>query len=113
MKSLSDLAEHLRVFARARDWEQFHTPKNLAASIAVEAGELLEHFQWTTAEPVEGEVKRKVSHEMADVLIYLVRLADILDVNLLEAASAKMDESAAKYPVEKSKGNALKYTEFQ
>jgi NTP pyrophosphatase (non-canonical NTP hydrolase) len=112
---LSQLRDALRQFAAARDWDQFHSPKNLAAALSVEAAELLEIFQWLTEEesrnlpPAE---LAKVRDEMADVLNYLVRLADKLDVNLLEAARDKVKRNAEKYPVEKSRGHARKYSEL-
>lgn len=115
MSDLTSLRDQLREFARERDWDQFHSPKNLASALAVEAAELLEPFQWLTERqsqalsPPQAEAVRK---ELADVLIYLVRLADKLDVDLLEAAREKLAENAAKYPVEKSKGSSRKYTDL-
>lgn len=112
---LTQLRDSLRQFAAERDWDQFHSPKNLAMALAVEAAELLERFQWVTEEdsrhlpPAE---LAKVREEMADVLNYLVRLADKLDVNLLEAAREKVALNAQKYPVEKSRGSAKKYSEL-
>ena len=111
---LVELRNALRQFAAERDWDQFHSPKNLAAALAVEAAELLERFQWLTEEesrklsPVE---LARVRQEMADVLTYLVRLADKLDVVLLEAARDKIVVNAQKYPVEKSRGSARKYSD--
>lgn len=113
--ALHDLRDRLRRFAAERDWEQFHTPKNLAAALSVEAAELLEHFQWLTdaqSASLEPGKKARVAEELADVLLYLVRLADRLDVELLDAALAKIEANAAKYPVEKAKGSMRKYTEF-
>jgi dCTP diphosphatase len=99
---LEGLRTRLRSFARARDWEQFHTPKNLAMALAGEVGELLEIFQWLTPEQaatvMDGERADDVRDELADVLIYLVRLADVLDVELAETASAKMERNEARYP---------------
>ncbi len=99
---LSRLRELLRQFADERDWDQFHTPKNLAAALSVEAAELLEHFQWLpTGRPgelAEGQV-REIGHEMADVLMYLVRLADKLDVDLLAATLEKMEINRGRFPV--------------
>ena len=110
--SLSDLRDRLRGFVAERDWDQFHTPKNLAAALVVEAGELLEHFQWLTPD-ASGSLTAKqlaqVRDETADVLIYLVRLADKLDIDLLDAAREKMAKNALKYPVAKSRGNIRKY----
>ncbi len=112
---LEPLREQLRRFAAARDWEQFHSPKNLAAALIVEAGELLEHFQWLTeaqSRSLAEERKREVELEMADVLVYLVRLADQLGIDLMAAARRKMALNEAKYPVELARGQAKKYTEL-
>ncbi len=107
----------LREFARERDWEQFHSPKNLAAGVMIEAAELMEHFQWSTDEAsarVMGEPARAdgVREEIADVFCYLLRLADVLSIDLHEAVWAKLEKNAAKYPVHLAKGNSKKYTEF-
>src|ERR1700758_2764463 len=96
--TLAELAEGLREFAAARDWEQFHTPKNLAMALAGEVGELLAELQWLTPEEssnvmADSDAAARMRSEMADVTIYLVRLADLLDVDLLEAAKAKLAES--------------------
>lgn len=112
---LTQLRDALRQFAEERDWDQFHSPKNLAAALAVEAAELLERFQWLTEDQsrkLPPEELGRVREEMADVLNYLVRLADKLDVNLLDAARDKIKVNAAKYPVEKSRGIARKYSEL-
>jgi dCTP diphosphatase len=100
--TLDDLRERLRVFAAERDWQQFHTPKNLAMSVAIEAAEIMEHFQWLTPEQganVDIVAKREVAHEIADVLLYLVRLADVMGIDMLVAAREKIDLNALKYPV--------------
>ena len=99
--SLTALRDALRRFADERDWNQFHSPKNLAISVSLEASELLEHFQWS-GEAAPG-AKQEIAHEMADVLLYLIRLADRLDIDLLEAAARKMELNAIKYPVPKEK----------
>jgi NTP pyrophosphatase (non-canonical NTP hydrolase) len=112
---LTQLRDALRQFAADRDWDQFHSPKNLASALAVEAAELLERFQWLTEDQsrrLPPEELAKVREEMADVLNYLVRLADKLDVNLLEAARDKIQVNALKYPVEKSRSSAKKYSEL-
>lgn len=99
--TLQELTQALRRFADERDWERYHTPKNLAAALIVEAGELLEHFQWLTQEEsgrLSPEARQEVAHEVADVLIYLTRLADRLDIDMLAAASEKMGLNAQKYP---------------
>jgi dCTP diphosphatase len=112
---LAQLRDVLRQFAKERDWDQFHSPKNLASALSVEAAELLERFQWLTEDESRNlppaELAR-VREEIADVLIYLVRLADKLDVNLLEAARDKMKLNAAKYPADKARGSARKYSEL-
>lgn len=100
--SLVQLREHLRQFAAERDWAQFHNPKNLAASVAIEAAEILEHFQWLTPEQsaaLPQAQRAAVAHEIADVLLYLVRLADILGIDPVEAAYEKIVINARKYPV--------------
>jgi dCTP diphosphatase len=112
---LSDLRDRLRRFTAERDWDQFHTPKNLAAALVVEAGELLEHFQWLTADAsasLTATQLAQVRDETADVLIYLVRLADKLGIDLLDAARKKIAKNALKYPVRKSRGSIRKYTEL-
>ena len=99
--SLDELACRLRVFADERDWEGFHSPKNLASALIVEAAKLLEHFQWLTQEQsrhLSPTAKAEVAHEIADVLIYLTRLADQLGIDMLAAASEKMAINARKYP---------------
>jgi NTP pyrophosphatase (non-canonical NTP hydrolase) len=113
--SLGTLRERIRAFAEARAWERYHTPKNLAIALAVEAAELLEPFQWLTPEEsatLDDVQREAVRQEVADVLIYLTRLADLLDIDLLDAAADKLALNARKYPVEKAHGNALKYTDF-
>ena len=112
---LDALRARLRLFAQARDWDQFHSPKNLAMALIAEAAELVEHFQWLSeaqSAALPPEKKAAVSAELADVLIYLVRLADKLDVDLVAAAAAKMDRNEAKYPARLVKGSARKYTEY-
>ena len=112
--SLIRLRDALREFAAARDWEQFHSPRNLAAALAVEAAELLEPFQWLTDEASRNlppEKRTAVEHELADVLLYLIRLADKLDVDLEQAARAKIELNGQKYPVETSRGSSRKYDE--
>ena len=109
---LRDLRDELRAFAAARDWDQFHSPRNLATALAVEAAELLEPFQWLTEEQSRAlppDARAAVEEELADVLLYLIRLADKLDVDLAAAARAKITKNAEKYPVEKSRGSSRKY----
>ena len=112
--SLANLTTQVRGFADARDWQQFHSPKNLVAAMTVEAGEVLEHFQWLTeaeSEALNAEKRSEVELELADVLIYLVRLADRLGVDLIAAAARKVAINAEKYPVKQAKGSNRKYTE--
>lgn len=113
---LARLRDLVRVFVDERDWDQFHTPKNLASALSVEAAELLEHFQWLQTGRTEelGAAKLKeVRHEMADVLVYLVRLADKLDVDLFQAVEEKMVLNRAKYPAELVRGDMRKYDEYK
>ncbi|MFT3758601.1 nucleotide pyrophosphohydrolase [Thauera sp.] len=109
---LDGLRDELRRFAADRDWNQFHTPKNLAMALAGEAGEVIEHFQWLTAEQsasLDAAARGAVAEELADVLLYLVRLADVLDIDLAEAAARKMAINAERYPADKARGRADKY----
>jgi NTP pyrophosphatase (non-canonical NTP hydrolase) len=110
------LQEALRAFAAERDWDQFHSPKNLAAALSVEAAELLEHFQWLTEEQsraLPDATREAVATEIADVLLYLLRLADKLGIDPLDAARRKLVANAVKYPVELAKGNSKKYSELE
>jgi dCTP diphosphatase len=110
--TLDELAARLAEFARERDWDQFHAPKNLAMALAGEVGELLEHFQWLTEEQSQAlseEARDAVALEMADVLLYLVRLADKLDIDLAAAADRKIALNGEKYPVGQFRGSARKY----
>lgn len=114
--SLDTLRQRIREFALDRAWERYHTPKNLVMALSVEASELLEPFQWLSEEqslrlnPSQHEAVRQ---EIADVLIYLTRLADLLEIDLLDAAADKLAINARKYPIEKAHGNALKYSDFR
>lgn len=114
--SLDELNARLKAFAVARDWEQFHSPKNLAMALSGECGELLEHFQWLT-EPqsyaIDAGKKREVSHEMADILIYLLRLAERLDIDLLAAVQEKIAINEQRYPAEKVRGDARRASEYE
>ena len=112
---LKSLIDSLRRFSHERDWEQFHSPKNLACALAVEAGELLEHFQWLPEDKsreLPPEKMAQVSAELADVFLYLLQLSDTLGVDLISAAEQKIVANAAKYPVDRSRGNSKKYTEL-
>lgn len=109
------LQASLRAFAAERDWEQFHSPKNLAAALTVEAAELLEHFQWLTdaqSRTLPTEKHAAVAEEIADVLLYLLQLADKLGIDPIEAAHRKLHVNARKYPVERARGNSKKYSEL-
>lgn len=111
----SDLVKKILKFRKERNWKKFHTPKNLAVSISIEANELLEHYQWlSTRESLEYSKKNKteISEEMADVFIYLLLMAHDLDIDLLESASKKLLKNSKKYPISKSKNKATKYNKF-
>ena len=113
---LTAIRDLVRTFVNERDWDQFHTPKNLSSALCVEAAELLEHFQWLhtgSADELGPDKQRAVRHEMADVLVYLVRLADKLDVDLAAAVEEKMILNRAKYPADKVRGDARKYYEYK
>ena len=111
--TLDDLAAELRRFTAERDWERFHTPKNLAVSLAIEVGELLEHVQWGSDDEIAARIrtpdgKAAIAEEMADVLIYLVRLADVVEIDLLDAAAAKIAANADRYPADEVRGSSAK-----
>ena len=113
--SLQDLAQQLDQFAKDRDWQQFHSPKNLASALVVEAGELLEHFQWATeaqSRAPSPEKRDAVAGEVADVLLYLIQLAYALGVDPVEAAQTKLKLNALKYPIDRASGNSKKYDEL-
>jgi dCTP diphosphatase len=115
MSDMEMLRTRLRDFAAARDWDQFHSPKNLAMALSAEAGELLEVFQWLTEEQsrrLDAPMRTAASDEIADVLLYLVRLADKLGIDPLIEAQRKLVENERKYPVDKARGTAKKYTEL-
>lgn len=112
---LETLRERLRRFAAERDWDRYHSPKNLAMALIAEAAELVEHFQWLTeaeSAALPSEKRTEVEEELADVLLYLVSLADRLDVDLAKAAAAKIARNEVRYPSEKVRGSAKKYTEY-
>jgi len=115
--TIADLKTRVLAFVRERDWEQFHTPKNLSMALAAEAGELMEHFLWATPEQSQAiatePVKRgKIADELADVVIYALEFANITGLDVAAAIEAKMAANAQKYPVEKARGRAEKYTEL-
>jgi dCTP diphosphatase len=110
------LVEKLRIFADQRDWDQFHSPKNLAMALSVEVAELLEHFQWLTSEQSSSlppDKLAQVREEIGDVLIYLVRLSDKLGIDPLQAAMVKLEMDEQRYPSARVRGQAKKYTEYE
>ena len=112
--NMETLRLRCNAFAQDRDWDQFHSPKNLSMALAGEVAELMEHFQWLTTEQSEKDALsentyKEVRHELADIFVYLLRLSSRLEVDLIEAAEEKLDLNAEKYPVALSKGNATKY----
>ncbi|NBD39208.1 MAG: nucleotide pyrophosphohydrolase [Verrucomicrobia bacterium] len=113
-QTLGELKKAVQAFARDRDWERFHSPKNLSMALAAEAGELMEHFLWADAEQSHETAKgsREVADELADVVIYAIEFANITGLDLADAIKAKMEQNGRKYPVEKARGNARKYTEL-
>jgi len=113
--NLEDLKTRLRQFADERDWDQFHSPKNLAMALIVEVAELVEHFQWLSekdSSDLPDSTLKEVAEEIADIQIYLVRLADKLDVDILRAAEAKLQENHLKYPAKRVKGSSKKYSQY-
>ena len=112
--NIKEIQKKLRKFAKERDWEQFHSPKNLAMALSGEVGELAEIFQWlsedqSNKENISDEDLSKVKEEVADILLYIIRLSDKLDIDLDQAVLDKLELNESKYPVELSKGNATKY----
>ncbi|MEM1086056.1 MAG: nucleotide pyrophosphohydrolase [Verrucomicrobiota bacterium] len=113
--SISEITRRIRSFAAARDWDQFHNPKDMAVAIAAEAGELMQHFVWQQPDQIEERARAhrsEIASEIADVGILLFEMADLLDMNLGEVMEAKLDRNEERYPVEKAKGNNRKYNEF-
>ncbi|MCJ7444489.1 MAG: nucleotide pyrophosphohydrolase [Methanotrichaceae archaeon] len=111
--SIIKLLNKILKFRRDRDWEKFHTPRNLAISISLEAAELLENFQWQVGEePITPEIRERATKEIADIFIYLLSMSHDLGFGLIEAATKKLEESHARYPVKKSRGSSKKYTEL-
>ena len=116
IESLESLRDHLRVFAKEREWDQYHTPKNLSMALIVEAAELIEHFQWVEGDQshlLDDNTRRSVEEELADILIYLVRISDKLEIDLYKTAERKLEINAKKYPADKVRGSAKKYTEYE
>lgn len=115
MTELETLKAELKAFARERDWEQFHTPKNLAMALSVEVAELVEIFQWLTPEQAKALSKEQQAHlaeEIGDVMIYLTRVAETYGIDVVKAAREKLEKSALKYPAEKARGSMRKYDEL-
>lgn len=115
MSEFEEIKLLARRFAQVREWEQFHSPKNLAMALSVEAAELVEIFQWLTeqqSEHLDDEMRARVVDEIADVQVYLVRLADRLQIEIPAAVAQKMQKNEAKYPVERVRGSARKYSEY-
>ena len=113
---LNELQGRLRHFADERDWAQFHSPKNLSMALSVEVAEIAEHFQWLTEQQsrdLSQDKKLEVSQELADTLIYLVRLADQLDIDLLDATEKKLLVNEKRYPADRVRGNSKKYSEYE
>ena len=113
--SLNDLRACVNTFVAERDWAQFHTPKNLAMAMIVEAAELVEQFQWDTpleSEQLSPEKREAVAHELADTFVYLLRLAEVLKIDLIDATNKKIELNVLKYPVDKARGSNAKYTEY-
>ena len=113
---LEDLKQRLRDFAAERDWEQFHSPKNLSMALIAEAAELVEHFQWLTekqSNELTGVKLQEVEHEIADIQIYLIRIADKLNIDVMDAVRNKIALNEKKYPADKVRGSARKYTEYR
>lgn len=113
---IEELQDKIISFRDARDWKQFHNPKDVAISLVLESTELLEHFQWKNSEEVKQHLadhKSDISDELADVLYWILLMANDLDIDVLAALSKKLDKNEAKYPVEKAKGNHKKYTELK
>ena len=116
IESLESLRDRLREFAREREWDQYHTPKNLSMALIAEAAELVEHFQWVQGDEshlLEDKTRQSVEEELADILIYLVRISDKLEVDLYEAVERKIAINEKKYPADKVRGSAKKYTEYE
>jgi len=114
--TIHELKERMAKFVHERDWEQFHTPKNLSMSISIEAAELMEHFQWLTVEQsksLEPDALQDISEELADIVIYSLSLSNFLELDLADAILQKMEKNRRKYPKEKVKGKSHKYTYYK
>ena len=116
MSEFDALKEKIRKFVADRDWDQYHTPKNLSMALIAECGELVEHFQWLTeaeSADIPPEDLEEISHEIADVFVYLLRLSDKLGIDMVEAVNRKMLLNEEKYPADEVRGSAKKYTEYK
>lgn len=116
MSEIRELIQKIRKFADDRDWDQYHSPKNLSMALIAESAELIEHFQWMTEEQssnVSAEIHEQIGHELADIFVYLLRLSDKLDIDLVEAANKKMELNEEKYPADKVRGSSKKYTAYK
>lgn len=109
---VNGMENHLRRFTKDRDWDQYHTPKNLSMALAGEAGELLELFQWLTPEESKQVDRKRAGEELSDILIYAIRMADVLGIDLGAVIWEKTIANSEKYPIEKARGNARKYDEL-
>ena len=115
MSDLLELRDNLREFARERDWDQFHSPKNLVMALAAETGELIEQFQWmpeAETYSLSNDSRQNIADEIADVLMYLIRLADKCDIDVMAAANRKMQKNRINYPTDKVRGSSKKYTDY-
>src|SRR5436189_6327505 len=115
MSDIKDVVQLIKKFRDERDWRQFHNPKNLACSIVIEAAELLQHFQWEKAEEGERQSKDKreqIAEEIGDIAIYLLELADNLDIDLIKAIEDKLRLNSQRYPIAKAEGKATKYNQL-
>ncbi|MCH2175408.1 MAG: nucleotide pyrophosphohydrolase [Lentisphaeria bacterium] len=116
MSEIIELRNQLRAFSEEREWEQFHTPKNLSMALSVEVSELVEHFQWLTEEEslrIMDLKNTEICDELADIFLYLIRLSDILNVDLIEASKQKIIKNRDKYPANLVRGKANKYTDYE
>lgn len=115
MNQLEELRIRISNFAKERDWDQFHSPKNLSMALIVEAGELVEHFQWMKQREsfeLEPDKLQSVEQELADIFVYLIRIADQLGIDLIDASHRKIESNGAKYPADMVRGSSRKYTEY-
>lgn len=112
MSDLTELATRIKTFCNDRDWSQFHDPKNLALSLQLEAAEVLELFQWTKDNQINPNKQEALPDELADVLYWVIMLANHYDIDLKKALNEKMNKNESKYPTEKAKGKSEKYTEL-